>query len=240
MLGDSPLVSYYRQAKHYHIGGGNTPISRVVIHDMEYPERPDGAEWCADFFAGSGAPVASAHYCVDNNSVAQCVRESDTAYHAPPNRYAIGIEHAGYSAQSRPDWLDDYSQAELKLSAKLVAEICTRHNVPVVKLSPRDLLDGKRGICGHVDVSNAWHQTDHGDPGPNFPWDTYLHWVNEAMNGGDDEVVTPEEIEAIADKVMEKLKPWFTQAIAEGVKGRHDPKDYGKVYAALKKHLGLA
>lgn len=237
MLGDSPLVSYYRQAAHYSTPNG--PVTRVVIHDMEYPEKPDGAEWCADFFAGPGAPQASAHYCVDSNSVAQCVRETDRAWHAPPNAGSIGIEHAGYMAQSRSDWLDEYSQAELKLSAKLVADICKRHDIPVVKLSSTDLVAGKHGICGHVDVSNAFHQTDHGDPGPNFPWDTYLHWVNEAMNGGGDDV-TDEDIKKIAAEVVKEINPVLVRAIAEGVKGRHDKQEYEKVYLALKAHLGVA
>lgn len=178
MLGDSPLVSYYKQAKYF--SATNGAITRVVIHDMEYPETPQGAEWCCDFFAGSGAPKASAHYEVDNNSVAQSVRESQRAWHAPPNNGSIGIEHAGYSAQARKDWLDAYSLAELKISAKLTADICKRHNLPIVKLSVADLKAGKEGICGHLDVSNAWHQTDHGDPGPNFPWDLYIQWVKEA------------------------------------------------------------
>lgn len=182
-LGDSSLVSYYRQARNYR-AGGNLPVDRVVIHDMEYPERPGGAKWCADFFGGSGAPVASAHYCIDNQTIAQSVRESDIAFHAPPNSHSIGIEHAGYAAQTRAEWLDAYSMAELRLSARLTADICQRHNLPVVYLTAADLRAGKRGITTHWQVSMAFKRTDHHDPGPNFPMDSYLQWVKEAMGGG--------------------------------------------------------
>lgn len=200
MLGDSPLVSYYRQAKHYSAPNGT--IDRIVIHDMEYPETPQGAEWCVNYMAETDRD-ASTHYSVDNNTICQGVRESQRAWHAPPNMHSIGIEHAGYMAQSRSQWTDEYSLAELKLSAKLTAELCKRHAIPVVKLSADDLLNGKRGICGHVDVSNAWHQTDHGDPGPNFPWDLYLAWVKEEMDGPHPApvpIVEEEEMQLVAEK----------------------------------------
>lgn len=183
---DSKLAYKFVQAKHYG-PYNNLPVNRLVVHDMEYPERPTGAEWCADYFA-QGERIASAHYCCDSDSIVQCVSEAHIAYHAPPNTHSIGIEHAGYSAQSRADWLDAYSTAELKLSAKLAADICKRHNIPIVKLSVADLKAGKRGICGHRDVSDAFHKTDHGDPGANFPWDDYLGWVREATNGQEDDM----------------------------------------------------
>jgi len=147
------------QAKHYY-QGGNTP-RLIVIHDMEYPERPTGAEWCAEFFAGPKAPGASAHYCVDSDSVVQCVKEEDGAWHTPGrlpdrfgveiNRSSIGIEHAGYARQSAEEWMDEYSQAMLRQSAALVADLCLRHDIPPVLLTSEDLkLEGMRGICGPV------------------------------------------------------------------------------------------
>lgn len=166
------------QAKNY-TSASRDKIDLVVIHDMEYPERPGGAEWCANFFAGPNAPQASAHYAVDSVTVIQCVKEKDVAWHAPgANRSGIGIEHVGFAAQSRADWMDPYSLAELRTSAKLTAEICRRWGIPVVKLSVDELKTGARGLCGHIDVTNAFNGgKGHTDPGPGFPWDYYVELV---------------------------------------------------------------
>lgn len=176
-----PLMPKFVQAKSFY-RGGNAPTI-IVIHDMEYPEKPGGAEWCADFFA-SGRVQASAHYCVDNDSVVQCVKDTDGAWHTPGslpkkggreiNRSSIGIEHAGYAKQTAEEWLDDYSRAMLELSAELTATLCVRFSIPAVKLTPQDLIDGKRGICGHVDCTKATGVGSHWDPGPGFPWEWYL------------------------------------------------------------------
>ncbi len=169
------------QAKSYY-RAGNSP-ALIVIHDMEYPERSTGAEWCADFFASTAG--ASAHYCVDSDSIVQCVHDADGAWHTPGslpskggteiNRMSIGIEHAGYAKQTATEWDDDYSRAMLELSASLVAKLCVKHAIPPRRLSPTDLKEpGVRGICGHVDATKATGVGSHWDPGPNFPWDWYM------------------------------------------------------------------
>ena len=161
-------------------------IDVITIHDMEYPELPTSAEWCAQFFAGSAAPRASAHYSVDSNSIVQSVRDRDVAWHAPgANHNGIGIEHAGYAKQSRAQWLDAYSRQELAISAKLVAHLCALYEIPIVKLGPAELRTGEHGICGHVDVSVAFGKSTHYDPGPNFPWDEYLALVELSARDGD-------------------------------------------------------
>ena len=172
----------FLQAKNFTPLPGSLPLRNidvVVIHDMEYPESPSGAEWCAEFFAGPSAPKASAHYSVDSNSVIQSVRDRDVAWHAPgANHNGIGIEHAGYAKQSREQWLDDYSRAELAISAKLVARLLALYNIPLVKLTSADLQAKQRGICGHKDVTDAFSNgKGHYDPGPNFPWNEYLALV---------------------------------------------------------------
>lgn len=158
-------------------------IDLVVIHDMEYPEKPSAAEWCADFFAGPNAPKASAHYCVDNDSVVQCVRDEHIAWHAPgANHNGIGIEHAGYAKQSHDEWLDAYGLAMLEMSAGLVARLCRDYDIPVVRPSVADLKTGARGIVGHKDCTDAFSGgKGHWDPGPGFPWEWYLDRVRERL-----------------------------------------------------------
>lgn len=178
------------QAKHYR-DGGNLPVHRIVIHDMEFPERSTAAEDVAAYFK-RGPVRASAHYCCDNNSIVQCVSEDDIAFHAPPNSHSIGVELAGYAKQSPAEWRDPFSSAMLHRAAQLVAEVCTRHGVPPVWLTPADLKAGKRGITSHNNVSKAFGQSTHTDPGPAFPAGWFIDLVRAALGapqpspGGDD------------------------------------------------------
>jgi N-acetyl-anhydromuramyl-L-alanine amidase AmpD len=57
-------------------------IDLIVIHTMEMDEKGETAEQCARWFANPAAQ-ASAHYCVDADSIVQCVRDQDVAWHAP-------------------------------------------------------------------------------------------------------------------------------------------------------------
>lgn len=169
------------QAKNYTKTNGRK-IDLIVIHDMEYPEELDAAEKVAQYFAGKNAPRASAHYCIDNNSIVQCVREQDIAWHAPgANARGIGLEHAGYAKQRPEDWSDSYSQQELSLSAALSAQLCIKHKLPVEFVTIDGLRANRRGITTHVAVSHAFNKSDHTDPGPNFPMAQYLKMVTNVL-----------------------------------------------------------
>jgi len=169
------------QARNFTRGRSNA-IDVLVVHTMESPEKPDTAESVANWFAGSTAPQASAHYCIDANSVVQCVRDTDVAWHAPgANHNGLGFEHAGRAAQTSADWSDDYSTAMLERSAELVADKCREHHIPVVWLQVADLRAGRRGITGHVQVSDAFRRSDHRDPGTSFPVEDYLARVKRYM-----------------------------------------------------------
>jgi hypothetical protein len=152
-------------------------IDWITIHDMEAPETATTAENTARMFATTSRK-ASCHYNVDCNSVVRSVLDKDIAYHAPPNTPSIGIEHAGFASQRLDQWLDDYSRAELIISAELTAALCAKWNVPRQFVNAEGLKAGARGITTHWEVSKAFHQTDHTDPGPNFPMAQYLEWVN--------------------------------------------------------------
>ena len=173
------------QARNYTRGRSGT-IDLLVVHTMESPEKPDTAESVARWFAGPTAPQASAHYCIDSNSIVQCVKDEDVGWHAPgANHNGLGFEHAGCAAQTHAEWSDDYSTKCLELSAELVAQKCSQYSIPVVWLRASDLLAGRRGITGHVQVSEAFKRSTHTDPGPNFPVERYVGLVAKHLGGGD-------------------------------------------------------
>jgi N-acetyl-anhydromuramyl-L-alanine amidase AmpD len=172
------------QARNY-TRGRSVPIDVLVIHTMEAPEKPTTAENVAKWFAGSTAPQASAHYCIDNNSIVQSVHDKDVAWHAPgANSNGLGFEHAGRAAQGAADWSDDYSDSMLRLSAELVAQKCTEYAIPAVWLREADLRAGRRGITGHAQVSRAFKRSDHSDPGTSFPIERFLGYVKKRLTGG--------------------------------------------------------
>ena len=149
-------------------------IGVVVIHTMEIAEHTGAAEVCARWFENPASEV-SAHYCVDADSIVQCVREEDIAWHARGgNANSIGIELAGYAGQRSLGWSDAYSRAVVERASQLAADVCARRGIPVRRLRAADLVAAKRGITGHADVSAAFRKSDHWDPGPDFPWTRFL------------------------------------------------------------------
>lgn len=175
------------QARNY-TKGRSCSIDVLVIHTMENAEKPDGAENIAGWFAGSTAPEASAHYCIDSDSVVQCVRDEDVAWHAPgANHDGLGFEHAGTARQTGRDWQDEFSVAMLERSARLVAKKCEQYEIPPVWLYPSDLQAGRRGITSHNNVSRAFHRSTHWDPGEGFNVQGYLRLVRSHLkDGGED------------------------------------------------------
>ena len=157
----------------------------IVIHTMEVPLQDGMAMRVAEAFQNGYHMVdgklephkVSAHYCVDTSQIVQCCHEYNVAWHCPgANRRGIGVEHSGYA--DKVDWNSPEADAELRLSAGLVAGICKRWDIPVVHLSVDELRGNARGLIGHVDATIAFATPGgHRDPGQSFPWAYYLGLV---------------------------------------------------------------
>jgi len=154
---------------------GRRAVRVIVIHDMEFAETDRAAEVIAKDFATTSRQ-ASAHICVDSDSIVQCVLDNDVAFAAPgANRDGIQIELAGFAKQSRDQWLDPYGVLLLDNGANAAAQYCLKYDIPVRQLTDAQLADGvSRGLVGHRQVSTVFKKSDHMDPGPAFPWDFFL------------------------------------------------------------------
>lgn len=159
--------------------GSNRPVDRVVIHCTVSPLVPGAARSVAAWFRDSDSR-GSCHYVVDAHETVQVVYDSVIAWHAPPNARSIGIElcdpltSPDWDRVHRRRWFDRNHKRMLRRAARLTARLCLAYDVPLDRLTPDDLREGRRGIVGHVDVSHAWGQSTHWDPGPSFPWPEFL------------------------------------------------------------------
>lgn len=161
-----------------HSGEGNKPIRRVVIHSAVMPCEPGRARQLAEWNA-KGTTGGSWHYATDPAATFQCSWDSFVCHHAPPNAGSLGVEMADYPGQ-RPTgktraalhklrkvwrWARKPHRLMLARTARLTAELVVDYSLPVEFLSVRQLRAGQRGITTHDNVSKAWGQSSHWDPG---------------------------------------------------------------------------
>lgn len=158
---------------------GGSRVEMVVIHTCE------GAySGCVGWLRQSQAQ-ASAHYVVKENGgqVAQLVDENNRAWHVAAsyrkslngnqlparngqsvNTFSIGIEHGGRASQS------SWPAAQINRSVSLVRDITGRHNIP------RDRY--------HIVAHGKLQPENRTDPGPNWPWTSYLAAISAGSGGG--------------------------------------------------------
>lgn len=152
----------------------------IAIHTYECP-RSDDVEARADW--QNSSRTGSYHILVGTR---RTLRANDDDYipwaaGRTGNRRGFHLSFLAYASSRRGDWIAADNQ--LELGAAVVADWCRRYSIPVVKLSAEEVRAGKRGICGHGDVSAAWKESDHTDPGVGFPWDVFLEKVKRRVEG---------------------------------------------------------
>jgi N-acetyl-anhydromuramyl-L-alanine amidase AmpD len=174
--GPDYAASIWRASPNYSArpAGDIGKVGMIIIHSCE------GAyAGCWGWLVNSQSGV-SAHYVVkeDGNEISQLVKESNKAWHIGSNyacnlnsnvecwrngynsnNFTVGIEHAGFANQA------SWNSNLINKSAQLVCDITKGHGVP------RD----KYHIVAHGQLQPATRI----DPGPNWPWATYLAKVNE-------------------------------------------------------------
>lgn len=171
------------KARHFQPSKGVRNVRVVVIHSMESPEKGDTAEKVAQYFATTERE-ASAHLCIDSDSIVQCVLDNDVAWAAPgANKDGVHLELAGYAKQTKAEWLDAYGVLLLENAAEATAQYCIKYDIPAIHLTDVELEKSKsRGIVGHVQVTEVFKKGDHTDPGKGFPWDYFLERVQKRID----------------------------------------------------------
>lgn len=168
-------MSWYPDLLHDQAGGdgGTRSMTQMVVIHATDNTASDEAE---ANYAQTRADHVSAHFYSDDDSVIQALDTTHIAYGCYPtgNSRSVQFEIAGLSNR--------LSDASLRRVAPVVARVCREFGIPVRKVTSADLLAGVKGICGHLDVTMAWRQGDHTDPGLNFPWAQFISYVQAAAN----------------------------------------------------------
>lgn len=229
------------QARGYTVGRRDGPPLWVVWHTMEAGEHSARARNTAGYFAapGDGRDV-SAHWCVDDTEVIQCVDLDDTAWtvgNRPGNNRGLNVELSGFARQTAAQWLDPFGVAMFAKIAPVVAAAMKRWSIPNAWRAVADLRNMRPGHTTHHDLGRAFGGTDHTDPGPHFPRSHVLTVVGQAL-AGETDIMTVEHFGP--DAVAEFMRrdgavdtPWDkgneTKSLAESVRyllevGREDRK----------------
>jgi hypothetical protein len=174
VVGAERPYATWRPSPNYNSRGSTLP-GMVVIHTCE-----GSYSSCWGWLANPASGV-SAHYVVNDSGseISQQVHEEDRAWHVGAtydcalndstdcwrtgtsvNTFTIGIEHAGFAAQS------SWSDGLLDASAQLVCDITEDHAIP------RDRF--------HIVAHGQLQPYNRTDPGANWPWTDYIDRVRTA------------------------------------------------------------
>jgi hypothetical protein len=144
-------------------------ITTIVIHATDADSLPGTVSWLID-----DVSQASAHYVISRDGeIVQLVPLHDIAWHSgngTVNAHSIGIEHVGST-----DDPAGFTAAEYKSSARLVAWLARRYDIPI----------DRTHIIGHYQVPDPNHPGEfggkdhHTDPGPYWKWGYYLRLVRD-------------------------------------------------------------
>ena len=165
----------FRRAVHDSGPRKASSIRLVVLHSAEGTT----AAGVASFFAGSAQ--ASTQLAVDDRECWRMLPDLVVPWGAPgANSDGLHVEICGFAKWERADWRGH--EPMLRRSAYKVAKWCWQYGIPARYLSDKQLANGTaRGIVTHVQVSKVFKKSTHWDPGPGFPKDLFLIWVQNYL-----------------------------------------------------------
>lgn len=152
LSGDDPTESF--------ASGGQNAKQAIIVHTTE----GDTAEGAKSALRSSGN---SYHVLIDENGKEhRLVSDDAQASAAMGSGNRVGL-HVALTGRVGQQWSDVMTST---LAARM-SKWSSSYGIPLTKLSPEELKSGKKGVAGHADVSKAWGETDHTDPGPSFDYE---------------------------------------------------------------------
>lgn len=188
---------YQGPARNYTRNGKGDPVltrkKYIVIHNTSNPDdapavneagwsrrRPDGV---------------SSHYYADHREVIQMLDTDWRAQHVGSNEgnnHGISYEITGRNSWTRERWLTSVNWQAL---CEQIAADCHHHQIDVQLLTVAQMKAGTvTGIVTHDQCRLAWGETDHTDPGRNFPLDHLITLVRAILAGPPPQPPAPPEL----------------------------------------------
>ena len=179
---------------------GRRALSSIKLAIVHTNEGGGTAESLCRYLA---QPSSQASYTLVADRFGRIGRSNDDEYvpwaaGSPANEIGLHLCFIGYARQTRAEWLAQ--GAQLDAGARVLADWSQRYGIPLEKLSGAQMRAGAKGVGGHADTVDAWHSTDHTDPGPNFPYDVVLAKARALLNP-----TTEEDDMAFTDEDRRKL-----------------------------------
>lgn len=119
----------------------------------------------------------------------------------------------GRAEWNRERWLQEGKL--LERTAQRIATWSRDYGIPLTKINAQDARAGARGVLGHIDISQAWGESDHWDPGHHFPYREVLARAAEILGApiaspdtdGEDMALSDDDVQRIAAAVWGMTVP---------------------------------
>ncbi|MCA1695660.1 MAG: N-acetylmuramoyl-L-alanine amidase [Actinobacteria bacterium] len=151
-----------------------TPISLIVLHTAEGATTAAGLEHYLD---QPGVEASYHKMCDDTTTITYLPDEVASWSVLSGNNRSLNVCVTGFAKWPTSEWLAH--DGMLHRAATVARDWCAGHHIPAVKLSPAGVGADQWGICGHWDWTIGKRDGTHTDPGPNFPWDVFISYVNQ-------------------------------------------------------------
>jgi hypothetical protein len=201
-------------------------IRLVVVHVNEGPDRHGGAVGVAQFCqlpaSKRDGKKGGYHEYVDDVQLIIGGHVDDVVNGAAgANKDGYHICLIGDADQTDAQWHDEFSKVAGVHAAARVRNACLTLGVPMELLTTEQVKAGKSGVCGHVNVSEAFKRSDHTDPGRHFPWTEFMQVVKD----GEDMPLNDADKKFIFETVLGILR-------SEGVSGANALNEVDRKFIA--------
>lgn len=210
--------------------GGPTPLpkKRIIVHTTENtPGTP--SRNILDYQVRTR--TGSYHRLVDASGQITLANTDDWQTWSVGNKgndIALHVSLVAQAKMTRAEWLAQPKM--LEGCARVIAYWARTYDIPLVKLSREELGAGKHGVAGHLEAQ-VWGNTDHWDPGYNFPYDVVLARAKE-INAAPAPAPTPAPV--VPPVENEKNEKEGADVLSEKLQSIINPKVFLQVRDILR------